>query len=169
MDEFEAEHEKLKSEARKLKLGHFKKFLAIEPEGCNSVQEGEWVEVEMAVDSGATETVIDEDTLTHVPKVEGPAFKRGVKYEVANGVRIPNLGERRFKGATEEGILKNITAQVCDVNKPLLSVSKVVAAGNRVVFDKDGSYIEDLTTGDKVWLKNVGGMYILKLLVKRDF
>ena len=84
-------------------------------------------------------------------------------------MRIPNLGERRFKGVTEEGILKNITAHVCDVNKPLLSVSKVVAAGNRVVFDKDGSYIEDLTTGDKVWLKNVGGMHMLKLLVKRDF
>ena len=126
-------------------------------------------EVELAVDSGASETVIDTNTLTHVKAVEGPAFKRGVKYEVANGVRIPNLGEKKFKGFTEEGTLKNITAQVCDVNKPLLSVSKVVAAGNRVVFDKDGSYIEDIISGDKVWLKNVGGMYMLKLWVKRDF
>ena len=143
--------------------------VAIEPEGYNSVIDGEWEEVELAVDSGATETVIDANTLTHVKAVEGPAFKRGVKYEVANGVRIPNLGEKKFKGFTEEGTLKNITAQVCDVNKPLLSVSKVVAAGNRVVFDKDGSYIEDIITGDKVWLKNVGGMYMLKLWVKRDF
>ena len=146
-----------------------KTFVAIEPEGCSSVQEGEWVEVEMAVDSGATETVNDEDTLTRVPKVEGPAPKRGVKCEVANCVPISNLGERRFKGVTEEGILKNIAAQVIDVNKPLLSVSKEVAAGNRVVFDKDGSYIEDLTTGDKVWFKNVGRMYMLKLFVKHDF
>ena len=55
------------------------------------------------------------------------------------------------------------------MNKPLLSVSKVAAAGNRVVFDKDGSYSEDIIAGDKVWLKNVGGMYMLKLLVKWDF
>ena len=69
----------------------------------------------------------------------------------------------------EEETLKHITSQVYDVNKPLLSVSKVVAAGNRVVFDKDGSFIEDIITGDKVWFKNVGGTYMLKLWVKRDF
>ena len=121
------------------------------------------------MDLDVIETDIDANTLTDVKVVEGSTFKRDVKYEVANGVRIPNLGEKKFKGFTEEGTLKNITAQVCDVNKPLLSVSKVVAAGNRVVFDKDGSYIEDIITGDKVWLKNVGGMYMLKLWVKRDF
>ena len=73
------------------------------------------------------------------------------------------MGEKKFKGFTEEGFLKNITAQVCDVNKPLLSVSKNAAAGNRLVFDKGGSYIDDIITGYQVWLKNVGGMYMLKL------
>ena len=34
---------------------------------------------------------------------EGPAGKRGVKHEVANGVLIPNLGELRFVGVTEYG------------------------------------------------------------------
>ena len=62
-----------------------------------------------------------------------------------------------------------ITAQVCGVNKPLLSVSKIVAAGNRVVFDPDGSYIEDTESGEKVWLKNQGGMYMIKMWVKRGF
>ena len=123
----------------------------------------------MAVDSGATETVIDENSVPHVAPIEGAAFKRGVKYEVANGVRIPNLEEKRFQGITEEGALRHITAQVRDVNKPLLSVSKIVAAGNRVVFDPQGSYIEDLQEGERVWLKNQGGMYMLKLWVKKGF
>ena len=87
------------------------------------------------MDSGATETVIDEGSIQHVEATEGAAYKRGVKYEVANGVRIPNMGEKKFQGVTEEGALRHITAQVCEVNKPLLSVSKVVVAGNRVVFD----------------------------------
>ena len=110
--------------------------VAIEPEGYNSVMDGEWQEVELAVDSGATETVIDTNTLTHVKAVEGPAFKRCVKYEVTNDESIPNLGNKSFKGFTEEGTLKNINAQVYEVNKPLLSVSKVVAVGNKVIFER---------------------------------
>ena len=55
------------------------------------------------------------------------------------------------------------------MNKPLLSVSKVVAAGNRVVFDENGSYIENIASGEKVWLKSQGGMYMLKMYVKKGF
>ena len=35
-----------------------------------------------------------------------------------------------------------MVAAVTDVDDALLSVSKVVKAGNRVVFDQGGSYIE---------------------------
>ena len=65
----------------------------IDPERINALEDPEWEEVEFAVDSGATETVIGENTLKSVKLLEGVAFKRGVKYEVANGIRIPNLGK----------------------------------------------------------------------------
>ena len=39
-------------------------------------------------------------------------------------------------------------AAVTDVDDALLSVSKVVKAGNRVVFDESGSYIEHKTSGE---------------------
>ena len=58
-----------------------------------------------------------------------------------------------------------MTAQVCDVNKALLRVKRVAKAGNRVVFDEDGSYIEDKQTGEKMWMEENNGMYILKLWV----
>ena len=64
--------------------------------------------------------------------------------------------------------MRNIIAQVCDVNKALLSVKKVVAAGNRVVFDEDGSFIEDKTTGEKMWMKEEAGMYMLKMWVQTN-
>ncbi len=65
---------------------------------------------------------------------EGEASKRGAQYEVASGERIPYLGEKRFKGYTEEGLVRNLTAQVCEVSKSLLIVRKAVEAGNPVVF-----------------------------------
>ena len=53
-----------------------------------------------------------------------------------------------------------MTVQVADVNKGLLSVRKAAAAGNRVVFDEDGSFIEDKRTGEKMWLKDKAGMHV---------
>ena len=61
--------------------------------------------------------------------------------------------------------MRSITAQVCEVNKALLSVSKAVAAGNDVVFGDDGgtSYIEDKMTRERVWLEEEGGMFALAM------
>ena len=126
----------------------------VEPEGFNALEDAEWEEVGFAVDFGATETVIGEDVLKSVKTIEGAAYKRGVKYEVANGVRIPNFGEKRFIGYSEDGQSREITAQVCDVNKPLRNVSKIVSAGDRVVFAGDGSYIVDVHRGETIWMKS---------------
>ena len=47
------------------------------PEGLKSVEEApEWEEIEMAVDSGASESVVSEDMLTRVTTVEGDAQKK---------------------------------------------------------------------------------------------
>ena len=57
----------------------------------------------MAIDSGATETVMAEATLNGIVDVTGgPALRRGVTYEVANGVDVSNLWERKFVGVAEE-------------------------------------------------------------------
>ena len=63
---------------------------------------------------------------------------------------------------------RNLTEQVCEVNKALLSVKRVVQAGNKVVFDADGSYIEDKSTEEKMWLRKENGMYMLRMWVKTD-
>jgi hypothetical protein len=135
----------------------------------NINKESEWEEIELAVDSGATETVMGEDMLECVDVKEGRASKAGVEYEVANGDKIPNLGEKKFVGHSEEGVMRGITAQVCDVNKALLSVKRMMTAGNRVVFDEDGSFIEDKATKEKMWLKEDKGLFVVKLWVKKGF
>jgi hypothetical protein len=45
-------------------------------------------------------------------------------------------------------------------------VKKIIAAGNRVVFDEEGSFIEDKSTGERMWMKDEGGMFMLKMWVK---
>ena len=55
--------------------------------------------------------------------------------------------------------------QVVDVHKPLLSVSKIIEQGHKVVFSKDGSYIE-LTSGEKLQLQSRDGVFELEVLVR---
>ena len=144
-------------------------LVEITPVGVNSMEEAqEWEQVEMAVDSGATETVVGEDMIKGVETKAGEATRRGVQYEVASGELIPNLGEKRFLAYGEEGQVRAIKAQVCEVNKALLSVSRMVQAGNRVVFSRSGSYVEDENTGERISLREQGGMYMLKLWVKNE-
>ena len=91
------------------------------------------------MDRGATKTVLGIESLQGVQTKEGPATGRCSEYEVANGERVPNHGEQQFLGVNTEGVSRQIVGQVCDVSKPLLSVKKIMSAGNKVVFDPDGS------------------------------
>eukprot|EP00973_Karenia_brevis_P052565 7302161-Karenia_brevis.AAC.1 len=51
--------------------------------------------------------------------------------------------------------------QVADVTKPLASVTRICQAGHRVVFDSNGSFIEDKQSGHREWLREVNGQYVL--------
>eukprot|EP00973_Karenia_brevis_P040508 5601081-Karenia_brevis.AAC.1 len=77
--------------------GQLKILQIVYPAGINGVGHGEkeeWEELDIAVDSGATETVVPEDRLEGVKTEEGEAYKKRVRYEVADGTLIPNLGEK---------------------------------------------------------------------------
>ena len=81
---------------------------------------------------------------------------------------IDNMGEKRFVAITAEGHKNKLVAQVCGVNKSLLSVKKVTAAGNTVVFKKGYGWIEDDNTGAKIWMEEREGMYMVKLWALKD-
>ena len=57
--------------------------------------------------------------------------------------------------------------QVAKVNKILASVSRLVEAGNRVVFDSPevGSYIENVKDGKRTFLRQTNGVYFLDVWV----
>ena len=75
--------------------------------------------------------------------------------------------KKNFTAITDAGLEHYMTAQATDVNKTLLSVSKIVSKGCRVVFDVDSSYIENKSSGDWVPLVQRNGMYVLRMWVPK--
>ena len=122
----------------------------------------EWEELEMNVDSGASVTVIGRDM---VKAVQAKGARPDVKYEVADGSYIEHLGEKNFTAITDAGLEHYMTDPVTDVTKALLSVSKVVSKGCRVVFDEDSSYIENKSSGAWSQLEERNGMYVLNMWI----
>ena len=47
------------------------------------------------------------------------------------------------------------------VSKPLASVKKICQAGHAVIFDEEGSYIINKTTGEMNWMREDDGNYML--------
>ena len=65
----------------------------------------------------------------------------------------------------KEGAMRDMNFTVCVVTKALGFVSQMCRAGNRVAFnppwDPEGSFIENEHTGERLWLKEQGGLYVL--------
>ena len=125
-----------------------------------------WELVTITVDSGASETVAPFSMARHIPVTDSAASLRGVVYEVANGARIHNKGEKKCLMQSTNGTERLLSFQVCDVHKPLLAVSRLCEAGYAVVFHPAWSYIEDIETGEKMTLEQNEGLYQLKAWIK---
>ena len=120
------------------------------------------------VDSGAADHVIPRGWIAFIHILESIGSRMGVTYIAANGSRINSEGEQRVPFMTREGSWMEIVFQVARVNKPLLSVSKLIDSDMRVVFDKSGSYIYNKLTGDIVRVKRERGVFVLEAFVERD-
>ena len=102
-----------------------------------------------------------------VRAVQASGANRDRQYKLADGSFIPHKGQKTFKAVTYEGLEKQLTASVTDVDKPLLSVAQIVRSGSRVVFDRSGSYVED-ENKEKIWLEQQGGLFTLKMWVPKE-
>ena len=66
---------------------------------------------------------------------------------------------------TMENTLRGMTFQAAPVSKPLGSVKRMCASGHRVIFDDDGSYIQNKATGEINWLREESCNYMLDFRV----
>ena len=123
----------------------------------------EWGQVEFIVDSGAGTTVSGPADVKAVIASEPDPNKN---YQTANGDIIQHMGQS-FNAVTEEEQVKRKTAQVTEVDKPLLSVHQVVKHGSTVVFSPSQSYI-DTPGGQRLHMESAGNVYMLKMWVPKD-
>ena len=155
-----------KMNTEKLSVFCEKRPMSLKPLSTNN----EWEYIETILDSGATVTVIPPHVGRSYDVVPSAASRAGVKYEVANGEEIPNLGEKLMPVMTREGSMRGLRAQVADVSKALQSVRALVKAGHVVIFG-DGDegqchYVYNKFSGETNEVTDDGinylmGMYII--------
>ena len=77
----------------------------------------------------------------------------------ANGHPMPNLGEKKVRFKTKDGVNSGITFQVTRMKKPLAAVSKITEKGNWVCFGPNEAYIQNVETGKKIAMGLINGTY----------
>ena len=140
------------------------------PEGniCAMEQfKGEWERVQVTADSGAIDSVIPRSMARSVRVKETAASRQGLKYRAANGTAILNEGEKPIRGYSNEANLIDMTMQVAEVTKPLVSVRAMVKAGNKVVLDNGDSYILNKATGVKTRMEDRNGAFVFDIWVPK--
>ena len=137
---------------------------------CNMTgQRWERLPFPIIIDSGACASVMPTDWCNHIPVQATQGSESGEFFRAANGVKIPNEGERLVSMMTREGVMRDMKFTVCLVTKALGSVSQMCKSGHRVVFnphwEQEGSYIEHLDIGDRLYLDEQNGLYVLNTRV----
>ena len=119
----------------------------------------------LTIDSGAADHVMPLGWLAWIIMVASAGSLRRLHYVAASGTRIPNLGQQVVRFLTENGTWASWTFQVAAVNKPLVSVSKLVDDGWRVVFDDEASYCWHKKTGRRIAIKRERGVFVVDAYV----
>lgn len=132
--------------------------------GAGTVTDKE-MEIDVLVDSGAAAHVVGPEVFPH-PVLSSAGQRQGLRYTTASGERITNRGEQRVGVTSREGDGYDITFQVTDVSRPLLSVPRLTEHGFRVDFGADGGTISHPRAGKTMKFQRRNGVYVLRLRVR---
>ena len=129
--------------------------------------QGPWEVIPVKLDSGAFDWVFNPETARAFKLEETEASKNGLDYAAANGTPIANYGQRVIKGVTGDWAPIHSAVQVAEVKRNLASAMRIVNAGNRIVLDDEGSYIEDKKSGRKIKVKMEKGEFEFEIWVPK--
>ena len=128
-----------------------------------------WEKLQAILDSGASVTVVPPHVGRDYEVIRGEAAMAGVRYEIADGNEIPNLGEKLMPVVTREGTWRGLKAEVADIARALQSVRSLVKTGHKVVFG-DGEhgtehYIQNVMTGEVNAVEDDGQNYLMTYFI----
>ena len=127
--------------------------------------EDKCVKVRVTMDSGGAGHVMPD---TMFPRVKLQRKTSPKTFVAANGEQIRGLGEKRIPLKTNEGIQRCITFRSASVVKPLISLQKVVRAGNVVVLDERNPHIRSIQDRTTTKLDVNSGVYTMDMWICID-
>ena len=126
-----------------------------------------WTRKEAMVDSGACDHVCSPTFLHMVPTNETETSKSRKCYVSANGGKMRNPGRQDVFGYFTNGQPLGMKLQVTEnITQTLLSVSKLEASGNDVIFSDEGSYIYNRPTESCIPIRRENASYKLDFWVE---
>ena len=120
----------------------------------------------LTIDSGAADHVMPLGWLAWIMVVASAGSLRGLHYVAASGTRIPNKGQQTVRFLTQNGTWAQWIFQVAAINKPLVSVSKLIDDGWRIVFDEEASYLKHKKTGNMISIRRERGVFVVDAFVE---
>ena len=117
-----------------------------------------WERVRCKLDSGAHEWVFSPSTAEVFPVKPTFASENGVNFVAANGSPISNYGQNSLAAYDENWNPVTVSVQIGEVKSNLAVGMRIVQAGNRIILDEGGSFIENQATGDLIAIRHEGGM-----------
>ena len=101
--------------------------------------------VRLLLDSGSGVSACSPD----FAPLEKTLTESSVRARSATGQVTKSLGKRTVNNDIN-GTAAGVTMEVLKMSKPILSASKMVRSGRRMVLDEHNSFIEDKTTGKRI-------------------
>ena len=120
----------------------------------------------LTVDSGAADHVMPIGWLAWILVVASLASLRGIHYVSANGARIPKKGEQKVRFMSSEGTWATWVFQVAGINKPLVSVYKLIDSGWKVIFVDERSCLLHKATGHTIDLVRERGIFTIDAFIE---
>jgi hypothetical protein len=124
--------------------------------------------VDLIVDSGASTSAIPSSAVPSINVETAPNSHLKV-YTSASGHQVKEKGFQNLTCHFQDGDKQNLKFKVMspDVPRGMVSVSECVRAGNRIVFDKDFSYIHNAQNNTYKRIYEKGGVFVLPLWIER--
>ena len=128
------------------------------------------VELEVTLDSGCVDHVMDSSDAPGYCILESAGSKRTQNFVVGNGHKVPNRGETHLNlEADVNGNKSPLQAifQVADITRPLMSVSKMADQGLECLFKKEVALVMN-NKGEVVCeFQRRGGLYVTTMKLRR--
>ena len=124
-------------------------------------------EIEFTADSGACVTIAPESICPDHPVIATAESLAGRTYTTAGGGKVAYKGKKVPTVKTETGAVRRMNIRLGPVRKALACIAEMCDHGHRVVFDNDGSFILDKSSGETIPMHRRRMAYTFKAKVMR--